>query len=49
MSYEKMTGAINLEELEVQAEEVTEVSGSAHSWAEYVMWKEASIWLLCSL
>lgn len=27
MNYEKMTGKINLEELEVQAEEVTEASG----------------------
>ncbi len=26
MTYEKMTGEINLEELEVQAEEVTEAS-----------------------
>ncbi|MBO4419389.1 MAG: hypothetical protein J5789_06165 [Oscillospiraceae bacterium] len=31
MTYEKMTGAINLEELEVQAEEVTEVSAACLS------------------
>lgn len=28
MTYEKMTGAINLEELEVEAEEVKEVSAA---------------------
>ncbi len=32
MTYEKMTGEINLEELEVQAEEVTEASASLLSW-----------------
>lgn len=30
MTYEKMTGEINLEELEVQAEEVKEASGVSH-------------------
>ena len=31
MTYEKMTGAINLEELEVQAEDVVEVSAGRRS------------------
>lgn len=31
MTYEKMTGKINLEELEVQAEEVTEASAGMFS------------------
>ena len=31
MTYEKMTGAVILEELEVQAEEVTEVSAACLS------------------
>ncbi|MCR5553104.1 MAG: hypothetical protein K6F19_08280 [Oscillospiraceae bacterium] len=31
MTYEKMTGEINLEELEVQAEEVTEASAGLTS------------------
>ena len=36
MSYEKMTGAINLEELEIKAEEIKEVSAASlfsdHLW-----------------
>lgn len=33
MTYEKMTGAIDLEALEVQAEEVAEVSAAAETWS----------------
>jgi hypothetical protein len=33
MTYEKITGAINLDELEVQAEEVAEVSAAAETWS----------------
>ena len=33
MKYEEMTGAINLEELEIKAEEVNEVSGGGATWS----------------
>lgn len=37
MTYEKMTGEINLEELEVQAEEVTEASAALWSFYSHLM------------
>ena len=37
MTYEKMTGEINLEELEVQAEEVTEASAAFWSFYSHLM------------
>ena len=36
MSYEKMTGAIDLEELEVQAEEVAEAAAAIWSSAQWI-------------
>ncbi len=44
MTYEKMTGEINLEELEVQAEEVTEASG--HAWSCNPRYRFPDIWLV---
>ena len=43
MTYEKMTGAINLEELEVQAEDITEASGVVRSFFTPAFYDE----LLC--
>ena len=37
MTYEKLTGAIDLEELEVQADEVSEVSAASPMSAVYVI------------
>ena len=42
MTYDKMTGEINLEELEVQAEDVKEASGvtylSGCGWLREIFW-----------
>ena len=47
MTYEKMTGKINLEELEVQAEEVTEASGSMLSIWLWINTHELDLTLTC--
>lgn len=47
MTYELMTGAINLDELEVQAEEVTEASADLFSAKMWVMTHDAYWAMLC--
>lgn len=48
MTYEKMTGAINLEELEIKAEEIKEVSAASllsdHIWDLDIV---LAVWLNC--
>ena len=45
MTYEKMTGEINLEELEVKAEEVTEASAANYSLIQRLICKD--FYFLC--
>lgn len=45
MTYEKMTGEINLEELEVRAEEVTEAANGIWSFKMYLMQHDVG-WLI---
>lgn len=45
MNFEKMTGEIDLEELEVQAEDITEASGVAYSLMQMLYCKD--FYFLC--
>lgn len=47
MTYEKMTGALNLEELEIQAEEVKEASAGNYTILQCILMHEWCFSLGC--